>query len=196
MTWTVILLLLFGLWVSSNFYSLFRNYLTARKTGLPILICPINNYNPLWMVSCIPLNPLYKRLLPSWIYEGIDVASYGFEFRVKSSIFQKYGPAFILATPGCNELSIIDPELITEVLKRPKDFPNTDIGEVIMNVFGPSLLTTNGETWSRQRKLIAPNINEKISKLVFGESCRQAREMLASYMDDFEGVTNDTMRGM
>ena len=115
---------------------------------------------------------------------------------MKSSIFQKYGPAFILATPGCNELSIIDPELITEVLKRPKDFPNTDIGEVIMNVFGPSLLTTNGETWSRQRKLIAPNINEKISKLVFGESCRQAREMLASYMDDFEGVTNDTMRGM
>jgi cytochrome P450 len=77
------------------------------------------------------------------------------------------------------EMSIIDPELAVEILKRPKDFPNNDITGVILNIFRTSLLTTNGETWSRQRKLIAPNINEKISSLVFGESCCQAREMLS-----------------
>lgn len=196
MTWAMIILLLLGLWALSNVYSLVRNYLVARQTGLPILVCPINNYNPLWMASGIPLNPLYKRILPRHLYERVNCASYGFEWREKSGIFQRYGPAFVLVTTGAVELNTVDPGLVSEVLRRPKDFPNTDIGDVIMGVFGPNLLTTNGERWSRQRKLIAPNINEKISSLVFGESRRQAREMVASYVDEAQGVTNDTVRGL
>lgn len=46
------------------------------------------------------------------------------------------------------------------------------------------------------RLQIAPNINEKISKLVFGESISQARQMLTSHMEDLKGVSNSTMRGM
>lgn len=196
MTWITILLSLYSLWVASNVWQLLKNYLSARKTGLPIIIFPLNNYHPIWMILSVPLRPLFEKHLPASIYERIDLATYGFEFRLKESIFKKYGPAFILVTSGSNELSLIDPELAAEVLKRIKDFPNTDISGVILNIFGPSLITSDGENWSRQRKLIAPNINEKISGLVFGESCRQAREMLASYMDDLKGVTDDTMRGM
>ncbi|KAI1622719.1 cytochrome P450 monooxygenase [Exophiala viscosa] len=196
MSWLAIILTLFALWLSSNLYGLLRNYLAARKTGLPLFLLPINIYNPIWMVTLVPLNPLFKRIFPSWLYESVDIGTYGFEVRLKSSLFEKTGPAFILVTSGPMEMSIIDPELIFEILKRPKDFPNTEISAVIMDIFGSSVLTTNGETWSRQRKLIAPNINEKISSLVFGESCRQAREMLSFYMDDVKGVTNDTMRGM
>ena len=187
---------LFGLWLLSNLYSLFRNYLSARKSGLPIIIFPFNNYHPLWMVLSVPLRPLFERYLPAWMYKSINLATYGFEFRCKTSIFEKNCPAFILVTAGSNELSLMDPDLATEVLKRIKDFPNTDIGGVILNIFGPSLITSDGDSWTRQRKLIAPNINEKISGLVFGESCRQTREMLANYMDELKGVTDDTMRGM
>jgi cytochrome P450 len=63
-----------------------------------------------------------------------------------------------------------------------------------MGIFGPSILTTAGHTWSRQRKLIAPRINEKISSLVFGESCRQASEMMNVYTSQRGGVTTETMR--
>ncbi|KIW92230.1 uncharacterized protein Z519_07214 [Cladophialophora bantiana CBS 173.52] len=196
MSWISILLTLYGLWVVSTLWNLFKNYLSARKTGLPIIIFPLNNYHPIWMIFSVPLRPLFERFLPGWAYEPINLATYGFEFRSKNAIFEKCGPAFILVTAGSNELSLMDPELASEVLKRIKDFPNTDIGGVILNIFGPSLITSDGENWARQRRLIAPNINEKISGLVFGESCRQAREMLASYMDDLRGVTDDTMRGM
>lgn len=144
----------------------------------------------------MPLNPLFRKILPEWLYEPVNLGTYGFEIRLKSSIFEKYGPAVMLVSSGPMEMSIIDPELAVEILKRPKDFPNNDITGVILNIFGTNLLTTNGETWSRQRKLIAPNINEKISSLVFGESCRQAREMLSFYIDDMRGITNDTMKGM
>ncbi|KIW20435.1 hypothetical protein PV08_01010 [Exophiala spinifera] len=172
MTWATILVVLVGLWTLSSVYSLTRNYLVARKMGLPIL-----------------------KILPRHFYERVNCASYGFEWREKSRLFKQYGPSFVLVTTGAIELSTIDPGLVAEVLRRPKDFPNTDIGDLIMGVFGPNLLTSNGERWARQRKLIAPNINEKISGLVFDESRRQASEMVASYMDEADGVTNDTVRG-
>ncbi|KIW83245.1 hypothetical protein Z517_02490 [Fonsecaea pedrosoi CBS 271.37] len=196
MAWISILATLYGLWVASTLWNLFKNYLSARKTRLPIIVFPLNNYHPIWMIVSVPLRPLFEKFLPDWMYEPINLATYGFEFRSKTAVFDKRGPAVILVTAGSNELSLMDPELASEVLKRIKDFPNTDIGGVILNIFGPSLITSDGENWARQRRLIAPNINEKISGLVFGESCRQTREMLASYVDDLKGVTDDTMRGM
>ncbi|OAP63844.1 hypothetical protein AYL99_03071 [Fonsecaea erecta] len=196
MSWIAVLVTLYGLWVASTLWNLFKNYLSARKTGLPIVVFPFNNYHPIWMILSVPLRPFFERFLPAWVYRPINLATYGFEFRDKTALFEKGSPAFVLVTAGSNELSLMDPELATEVLKRIKDFPNTDIAGVILNIFGPSLITTNGENWARQRRLIAPNINEKISGLVFGESCRQAREMLDSYMHDLRGVTDDTMRGM
>ena len=197
MVWLTIFLSLYALWASSTLYRLFKNYLAARTTGLSMMILPVNHYNPIWMILSVPIiRPLAEKFLPTWMYEPIEVSTYGWEFRQGFSIFEKYGPAFILVTAGNNELSFIDPELATEVLKRPKDFPQTEMGNIIMNIFGPNLLTTNGETWARQRKLIAPNINEKISGLVFGESVQQARQMLSSHMEDFKGVTDETMKGM
>lgn len=41
-------------------YNLGRNYLTARKTGLPIIIVPIDQNAFLWMVISVPLRPILK----------------------------------------------------------------------------------------------------------------------------------------
>jgi hypothetical protein len=41
-------------------YKLARNYITARKTGLPIIVVPIDQNHPLWMVTCVPLRPKFK----------------------------------------------------------------------------------------------------------------------------------------
>lgn len=196
MPWLLILFSLFAIWAGSNLWSLYKNYLSARKTGLPIVICPVNPYHPLWLIFSVPLRPLFEKYLPAWIYRRLNLAIYGFEFRGKMDVFGDKGPAFVLVTCGANELSLMDPELAVEVLKRIKDFPNTDIGNVIVGLFGPNLITSGGDSWARQRKLIAPNINEKVSRLVFVESCKQAREMLSSYVGELGGVTDDTMRGM
>jgi cytochrome P450 len=197
MTWLTIFLAFYVVWIIATLQAFYKNYSLARKTGLPLLLLPLSHYNPIWMILSVPLiRPLAEKILPEWIYEIVDVATYGWEFRRGWSIFEKYGPAFILVSASANELSVTDPELATEILKRIKDFPQTYMASVIMNIFGPNLLTSEGETWARQRKLIAPNVNEKISKLVFGESVQQAQQMLSSYMDDLRGVTDDTMKGM
>jgi hypothetical protein len=41
-------------------YKLVRNYITARKTGLPIIIVPIDQNHLLWMVTCVSLRPTFK----------------------------------------------------------------------------------------------------------------------------------------
>jgi hypothetical protein len=108
MAWLTILLGLYLFWVASTLYSLFRNYLSARKTGLPLVILPFNHYNPVWMILSVPIiRPLAEKLLPGWMYEPIDLSTYGWEFRLGYSIFEKYGPAFILVSGSANELSVI-----------------------------------------------------------------------------------------
>ena len=47
----------------------------------------------------------------------------------------------------------------------------------------------DGERWTKQRKLIASNVNERISGVVWEESVRQAREMIES-VGDGQGRNN------
>ncbi len=54
----------------------------------------------------------------------------------------------------------------------------------------------NGDDWQRHRKLVAPNLNERISGLVWTESCHQAREMLDYYMNRLNGETDKTLEGL
>lgn len=47
-----------------------------------------------------------------------------------------------------------------------------------MGKFGNNVLTSDGERWARQRKVVAGVINERISKSVFNESIRQSQGLL------------------
>lgn len=55
---------------------------------------------------------------------------------------------------------------------------------------------SNGDDWQRQRKLVAPNLNERIMGLVWAESSSQAAEMLDYFMTTFGGETNETIEGL
>ena len=124
------------------------------------------------------------------------MTSYGFEFHEKNAAHARIGKSFVLVTSGQNELNVADPDLAVEILRRPKDFRQTLIGSAVMRIFGDNLITSDGEHWARQRKLIASNINEKISDTVFRESRRQAREMMETYCEEAAGVTDNYAEGL
>lgn len=157
MAWTTILILLASLWLGSTFYSLVRNYLSARKIGAPISILPWNNQNPIWMIVSVPLVPPLEKYLPASWYRALNMSTYGFEFRLKEDLFAKDKDTVVLVTSGPVEVSIRDPELASEVMRRLKDFPGTDIAGAIMGIFGPNLLISDGDDWTRQRKLVSPS---------------------------------------
>lgn len=51
-------------------------------------------------------------------------------------------------------------------------------GYKIVDLFGRSILTQEGQEWKRHRKIVGPGFSEKSNRLVFEESLRQTEGML------------------
>ena len=64
------------------------------------------------------------------------------------------------------------------------DFHQQPITTSILSVFGDNVLTTDGQIWSRHRKVVASVINERISKSVWDESVKQTQGMIRELFDN------------
>lgn len=165
--------------VVSSILSFSRNLRNARKTGLPIVVSPVDHMNPLWVIFQKPLGPLLAKLpfgLGSWVrYNRLS-----WYFEDKYAMFQEHGKVFIHVTPGMNELHSVDPEVNSQILGRRKDFekPEQILKSVIL--YGDSITSVTGSEWQRHRRITAPPFNERNCRLVWDESLNQAGQ-LATY---------------
>lgn len=107
--------------------SLFTEYRAARKSGLPIVLVPVNVHNLAWMIFSVPLRPLFQSLLPKWLAFRMEMSTYGFEFNIGYQILNKYGGTYLHVGPGTTELWVSDPEMATTIASRPKEFPISEI---------------------------------------------------------------------
>lgn len=55
---------------------------------------------------------------------------------------------------------------------------------------------SDGEAWARQRRLIAPNLNERISEMVWTESTTQAATMSHHLLSQRRGESKSTLEGL
>lgn len=55
-------------------------------------------------------------------------------------------------------------------------------------------MQNNGESWARQRRIIAPNLNERIMETVWAESFQQSGEMVDYFSK--QTSTNETVNGL
>jgi len=69
-------------------------------------------------------------------------------------------------------------ELGTQITTRKTDFTKPVEGYKIVDLFGRSMLTQEGQEWRRHRKIVGPSFGEKSNRLVFEESLRQTEGML------------------
>jgi cytochrome P450 len=191
--WLVVPTLTLLLW---NIISLLRNYLSVRSSQIPAYICPANPTSIPWIISAVPLKPLLRAILPDFVFDRIRPTFYGWEFFSRWELHKKFGEMFFISTPGINDLWIADPEAANDILKRPKDFLPLVGTELVAGLFGPNLITSHGEQWQRQRRLIAPNFNEGVSALVWSEACSQASEMLDYFLEYEHGETDETIHGL
>jgi len=60
--------------------SLLANYRKPRQSGFPLLVCPANTNNVLWMVFSVALRPILVQYLPASVYDRIKAAICGWEF--------------------------------------------------------------------------------------------------------------------
>ncbi|KAK8093214.1 uncharacterized protein PG998_014615 [Apiospora kogelbergensis] len=197
----VVLVLL--LWMGSQLWALNRNYRAARLMGLPIVLCPFDpdsvsypSISSLYMAPIItprstllkprqanyskfvhavasePLRLVLRPLLPTAAFAAFELTIWGWEFHDKAAVHERLGPAFVLVTTGLNQLICADPSMADAVLARRRDFLHPDITIKAMGLLGPNVVTN--ESWSRQRRIVAPALNERISAGVWKESADQA----------------------
>ena len=187
MYWPSLLTVLGSLFVaySSIFiYRLVRNTIYARQSGLPSIYVPWDQNHFVWMVVSVPLRPHLQQWLPKFVYDRIVLTIYGWEFHERLRPFKELSAprgndkSYFLVTCGAPELWTSDPEIGAQILNRPRDFQQVEITDLFMARFGHNLLTSNGDRWARQRKVVAGVINERISKATFNESIRQTEGML------------------
>jgi len=196
MSWLLLSLLAVSSYFLWHGISLVKLYLQARKTGWPVLVAPVPQEALWWLVGSVPLRHVFARLLPKPLYYRINMTIYGWEFKARYEPFESIGSkTFMLTNCSVNVLMIADPDLSMDVLKRVKDFERLELGNKVLGVFGSNLLACDHENWTRQRRVIAPALNERISDVVFKESCRQASEML-QYFTSRGGVTDATLQGL
>ena len=176
-------------------FRLYFNYRAARATGIPYLLCPANPNSALFMVFSIPLRPLFLCLLPAWLWRRLRVQIYGWEYLLRGAPQAELGPVFWVVAPEGLKLWIAEPEAAADVLARRKDFGILDVSKRVIGRFGPNVLVADGEDWQRQRRIIAPIVNERISGVVWDESRAQARQMLAYFAGRPNGETDRAIIG-
>ncbi|TKW57214.1 putative cytochrome P450 CYP13A1 [Colletotrichum tanaceti] len=186
------LILLPILWIASQLWALYNNYRAALLTGLPIVVIPYNPHGFLHMVFSLPLRPLVKSLLPARVFSAAELVIAGWEFRDKAAAHIRMGPAFVIVTTGVNQLICADPALAHEVLAKRKEFVRSKTAIKIMSFLGTNILTVNGESWSRQRRIIAPAVNERFSPDVWKETAEQATSLADHLLSSFPSAASAT----
>lgn len=99
----------------------------------------------------------------------------------------------MIVSPWSLYLNCNRPEQITQLVTRRQGFLKPLELYGIVDIFGSSILSTEGETWKRHRKVVGPAFAEKSNILVWQDSLRQASGML-NLWSKVEGNTKDSMR--
>jgi cytochrome P450 len=178
--------------------TLLYNYNKARKLNLPILITPIKaKSRPHSMLGNFSgKTSALLRSLPFGIFNFLNYTGFEFFWVNGHNLHSKYGPAFVVVSPGEVHLVVADPETAQDILVRRKDFIKDESGGAI-DIFGRSVFTLNGTDWQRHRRITTTPFNEKVRTSMWKESLVQAKSMLRTWsMKGTEGVrtTNqDTM---
>lgn len=90
--------------------------------GIPMVISPLSNANPLWKALSPWLMPMLKRLRPvlgNWTRHGYN----GWTFEDKYRMHSELGDVFIHIGPCGISVILADPQVVQDVVGRRRDFP-------------------------------------------------------------------------
>jgi len=153
---TIVFTLLVGA-ITYYCYALYTSYVAAAKIGLPIVLCPVNPLNILWLVASVPLRPVLSRILPRFLWQRLEIVTYGFEFSTRGETFLRtFGKAYTLVGPGSFEVWLGDAELVHAVLNQRKGYEQADtaarkLGTNVMGCRTKSLIyhSIHGSLWAQ-----------------------------------------------
>ncbi|KAF2495228.1 cytochrome P450 monooxygenase-like protein [Lophium mytilinum] len=176
-----------------NIYTFSINYSRARKIGLPIIIRPFDQLNPLWILVGRFLLPIFERV-PFGSGNFTRFCRHGFEIRDTYHWVDEFGDAFVTVSPAKIWLCIADPDTISEIIARSrKEFDRPMETMEMLNVLGKNVSSVQGAEWQRQRKIVNIPFNEQNNRIVFDEALRQGAGMIKYWTSRPGNVMDDVL---
>jgi hypothetical protein len=99
----------------------------------------------------------------------------------KREIYDALGDTYLLISSGEIYMSTTNAEIATQIAGRRHDFLKPIEMYEIVAVYGPSVITTEGDHWKRQKKILAPAFSEKSNALVWEESLKQGEGLIRTW---------------
>lgn len=106
-----------------------QTYHTARKTGFPICVVPVDFHSLVWRIVSVPLRPVFQKYLPEYLSFRLEAGTYGAEFLLRDRLVQRYGSTVVLCGIGSLQVLSADATIINQVLSQPKKFPTAPISQ-------------------------------------------------------------------
>lgn len=154
------------------------NYVSARRLGLPIIIVPATWQDTVWVL----IAPLFRFLyhLPGF---GWYRHSYlGCNMHTRYETHARLGTqAYAIVSPGRTEIVVADGPAVAELGGRYKKWDKPLDLYSLFAVFGPNVLSMNGEDWLRHRRIVNHGLAR--NDLVRVSAAKQADQWLATISD-------------
>ena len=109
-----------------------------------------------------------------------------------------YGPVVQFPIPSPPTYLVSDPEAVRRVLvTHARDYDKETIQYRSLSlVTGEGLLTTSGEVWRRQRRMVQPAFHHEVLEGVVGHAARATEELLSRWGDLSRGAVIDIDEAM
>ncbi|KAF7514542.1 hypothetical protein G7054_g15223 [Neopestalotiopsis clavispora] len=159
--------------------SIMRNYIKARRIGVPVRVILFDHVNPLWLVVDRRIISLIKRLPFGLGNNSFTRYNYrGWEVPGRYHSHQELGAAYILVSSLNTWLYIADPDAVMDLWRRGKEFPRDVSVTAILDVFGPNISTAQNAQWQKHRRITASSFNDQTNHIVWSESISVANDVL------------------
>lgn len=177
------LLGLLALYAVNTYRALAKHISAAKQSGIPYVVLPVYTFNRFWLVTHRLWLPFIDAVpaLRNATWRQYVVPEFAWAKQYDS--FKEMGSdMFMLVSPGANTLFVADPEATTQIATRRADFPKPIWMYTSVDLFGKSVVSTEGHTWRHHRKVTSPPFTERNNHLVWHESLRQAQGMMAGWI--------------
>lgn len=156
-------------------YNLVKNYVVARKFGLPVILLPVSFEDVWW----IPLRPLFSWVerLPFGLGSWFCYTEMGWPTVDGNRTSAKLGENFVLCSPYSNQIITCYPPGVDRIFRDQKNWHQLESQAQLFTLYGQNLLSTNGTNWQRHRKITAPAFNESCMHQVWKESVKRATSL-------------------
>ncbi|KAJ3289946.1 hypothetical protein HDU79_003657 [Rhizoclosmatium sp. JEL0117] len=167
--------------------TIFSTYLAAKRRadkfkkdnpGLQVYTLLVPLFSPLriFHVECTPLLP---KWLPWLIYDMSE------KQMAKGFTTEKGTDALAICDSDVSYFLLRDPALCHDIMvNRYKEIVKPVHTYMLIDIYGSNIVTTEGATWRRHRKIAGPVFGERNNALVHEASLRIANEMFAAWPTD------------